>query len=98
MRRESRRRGRDRAHGGCARRSCRAPSLDAGRALRALASEWASPAALAVAFTLEHPAVASVLVGVTSPGPAPELLAGPTLHAELDEVQRARLRDVGTGG
>jgi L-glyceraldehyde 3-phosphate reductase len=74
------------------------PALDAARALRALAGEWGtSAAALAVAFALERPSVASVLVGATSPAQLDELLAGATLHAELGEMQRARLRDVGAG-
>ena len=51
-------------------------ALAGGRALRALADEWGtSAAALAVAFALDHPSVASVLVGATSPGQLDEILA-----------------------
>jgi L-glyceraldehyde 3-phosphate reductase len=72
----------------------RAP-LDAGRALRALAREWGtSAAALAVAFVLEHPSLASVLIGATSPAQLDESVAGPALHAGLSEADRARLRAV----
>lgn len=45
-----------------------APALNAGRELRALAAESGhSPPALAIAFALSNPAVASVLFGATSP-------------------------------
>jgi aryl-alcohol dehydrogenase-like predicted oxidoreductase len=71
-------------------------ALEAGRALRSLASEWGtSAAALAVAFALDHPAVASVLVGATSPAQLDEILAGVALHAALEEDQRTRLRGAG---
>ena len=68
---------------------------DAGRALRALASEWGtSAAALAVAFVLDHPSLASVLVGATSPAQLDETLAGVALHAAISESDRARLHGV----
>jgi aryl-alcohol dehydrogenase-like predicted oxidoreductase len=74
-------------------------ALGAGRALRALADEWGtSAAALAVAFALDHPAVASVLVGATSPAQLDEILDGVALHAALEEDQRIRLRGVGAPG
>jgi L-glyceraldehyde 3-phosphate reductase len=45
-----------------------AAARETGRALRALAEEVsATPAALAIAFALAHPAVATVLFGATSP-------------------------------
>ena len=73
----------------------RRAALDAGRALRALAHEWGTSAAtLAIAFVLDHPALASVLIGATSPAQLEETLAGPVLHAELSEADRARLRAV----
>ena len=74
-------------------------ALDAGRALRSLADEWGtSAAALAVAFTLDHPSVASVLVGATSPAQLDEILDGVAVHTVLEEDQRIRLRGVGAAG
>ncbi len=71
----------------------RRAALDAGRALRALAEEWGtSAAALAVAFVLDHPSLASVLVGATAPAQLDEVVAGVALHAELSDDDRARLR------
>jgi aryl-alcohol dehydrogenase-like predicted oxidoreductase len=74
-------------------------ALEAGRGLRSLANEWGtSAAALAIAFVLDHPAVASVLVGATSPAQLDEILAGVALHAALEEDQRSRLHAVGATG
>jgi aryl-alcohol dehydrogenase-like predicted oxidoreductase len=71
----------------------RRAALDTGRALRALAAEWGtSAAALAVAFVLDHPSLASVLVGATAPAQLDEVVAGVTLHAGLSDDDRARLR------
>ena len=73
----------------------RRAALDAGRALRSLAEEWGtSAAALAVAFALDHPSLASVLIGATSPAQLDEHVAGVALHAQLSDDDRARLRDV----
>jgi aryl-alcohol dehydrogenase-like predicted oxidoreductase len=58
-----------------------------GRRLRELASEvGASPAALAIAFTLAHPAVTSVLFGATSPAQIAENVGA--LEVEAEVVQR----------
>jgi aryl-alcohol dehydrogenase-like predicted oxidoreductase len=71
----------------------RRAALDTGRALRALAAEWGtSAAALAVAFVLDHPSLASVLGGATAPAQLDEVVAGVTLHAGLSDDDRARLR------
>ena len=71
----------------------RRAALDTGRALRTLAAEWGtSAAALAVAFVLDHPALASVLVGATAPAQLDEVVAGVALHSELSDHDRARLR------
>ena len=61
-----------------------------------LASEWGtSPVALAIAFVLDHPLIASALVGATSPAQLDETLAGVALHGSLSEAERARLHAVG---
>jgi L-glyceraldehyde 3-phosphate reductase len=71
----------------------RRAALDAGRALRSLAEEWgASAAALAVAFVLDNPLLASVLIGATSPAQLDEVVAGVALHDQLSDDDRARLR------
>jgi len=73
----------------------RRAALDAGRALRSLAEEWrTSAAALAVAFALDHPLLASVLIGATSPAQLDDSVAGVALHARLGDDDRARLRGV----
>ncbi len=73
-----------------ARRRC-----EAAAALGALAAEWeTSPATLAIAFALEHPLLASALVGATSPAQLDETLAAVALHAKLSAADRARLRAV----
>ena len=73
----------------------RRPARDGGRALAALAADWGtSAAALAVAFALGHPSVASVLVGATSPVQLDQLLDGIALSERLDESQRLALRAV----
>jgi len=76
-----------------------AKALRAAAALTALAREWGtSPATLAIAFTLEHPLLASALVGATSPAQLDETLAGVALHAELSAADRDRLRAVDGDG
>ena len=71
----------------------RRAALDTARALRTLAAEWGtSAAALAVAFVLDPPALASVLVGAPAPAQLDEVVAGVALHAELSDDDRARLR------
>lgn len=76
-----------------------ARALAAAAALAELAREWGtSPATLAIAFVLEHPLLASALVGATSPGQLDETLAAVALHAELSAADRARLRALDGGG
>jgi aryl-alcohol dehydrogenase-like predicted oxidoreductase len=74
-----------------------ARALALGAQLAALASEWeTSAAALAIAFVLEHPLIASALVGATSPSQLDQTLAGVELHAQLSAAQRERLQAIGT--
>ena len=69
-----------------------ARSLEVGDALVALAREWeTTPAALAVAFTLDHPLLACVLVGASAPSQLDELAGAFALHARLGPDERARL-------
>ena len=73
-----------------------APARDAGRRLRALAAELeTTAAALAIAFTIAHPACASVLVGATSADQVAENAVAADLLARLDGEQLARLRAIG---
>jgi aryl-alcohol dehydrogenase-like predicted oxidoreductase len=73
-----------------------ARALRAGEELRGLAHEWGtSAAALAVAFALDHPLIASVLLGATHPEQLDETIAGVTLRAQLSNSERAQLHDVG---
>jgi aryl-alcohol dehydrogenase-like predicted oxidoreductase len=63
------------------------PAREMGRRLRELASELgASPAALAIAFALANPRVASVLFGATSPAQIAENVAA--LEVDAAAVQR----------
>ena len=67
-------------------------SLEVGEELVALAREWeTTPAALAVAFTLDHPLIACVLVGASAPSQLDELAGAFALHARLGPDERARL-------
>jgi aryl-alcohol dehydrogenase-like predicted oxidoreductase len=76
-----------------------ARALAAAAALAELAREWGtSPATVAIAFVLEHPLLASALVGATSPGQLDETLAAVALHAGLSAADRARLRALDGGG
>jgi aryl-alcohol dehydrogenase-like predicted oxidoreductase len=60
---------------------------DLGRRIRSLAGEaGVSPAALAIAFALAHPATASVLFGATTPGQIAENVAA--LEVDAATVQR----------
>ncbi len=66
-----------------------ASARERGRRLRALAAELGhSPASLAIAFALAHPAVASVLFGATSPAQIAENVAA--LAVEAGVVDRLR--------
>ena len=58
-----------------------------------LAGEWgATPAQLAIAFTLLHPALASVLFGATSPEQVRENVGAVAVAEALSEEQLERLR------
>jgi aryl-alcohol dehydrogenase-like predicted oxidoreductase len=64
--------------------------------LRALAAKLdTAPAALAVAFALANPAVASVLLGATSPEQIRENVRGVDLAERLTDDQIAELRAIG---
>jgi aryl-alcohol dehydrogenase-like predicted oxidoreductase len=68
----------------------------AGRQLAEMAkSLGASPAALAIAFTLANPAVASVLFGATTPDQVRGNAAALELVEQLDQTQLAELRSIG---
>jgi aryl-alcohol dehydrogenase-like predicted oxidoreductase len=57
---------------------------DTGRRLRALSEELrVPPAALAIAFALANPVVASVLFGATSPAQIAENVRAPSLDAAV---------------
>jgi aryl-alcohol dehydrogenase-like predicted oxidoreductase len=76
------------------------PMSEAGRRAAAdllvLAEEWAvEPAQLALAFALDHPRLASLLFGATSPAQLATNVAALQVHRSLDDEQRARLRQVG---
>ncbi|MDQ1481157.1 MAG: hypothetical protein QOI44_2018 [Actinomycetota bacterium] len=73
-----------------------AAAAAAGRQLAQLARELdTTPAALAIAFTLENPAVGSVLFGATRPEQVRENAAALAVASGLDAAHRARLRSVG---
>jgi aryl-alcohol dehydrogenase-like predicted oxidoreductase len=68
----------------------------AAPALADLASEWrAAPAQLALAFSLGHPHLSSLLFGATSPAQIDENVAALDLLATLDDDRIRRLRQVG---
>jgi len=76
------------------------PMSEAGRAaaveLTSLADEWdVEPAQLALAFALDHPCLASLLFGATSPAQLATNVAAVEVHRALDPSQRERLRRVG---
>ena len=74
-----------------------APGLRAGDELRALAERsGARPAAMAIAFALLNPLVASVLFGATSPEQVTENLSAIELVSNMDEQTVADLRRIGT--
>ncbi len=73
-----------------------APALEATVALGALAERLgARPAALAVAFALANPHVASVLFGATSPEQVAENVAAVELFERLDDAALAELQAIG---
>jgi aryl-alcohol dehydrogenase-like predicted oxidoreductase len=75
-----------------------ASGVRAGRDVAALARELeTSPAALAIAFALGNPNVASVLFGATSPEQVRENAAAQQLVDRFDDDLWARLAAIGAG-
>jgi len=73
-----------------------APAFAAGEQLRALARELdAPPAALAIAFALAHPSVASVLFGATAAAQIAENVTALDVLDRLGDDGLRRLRAVG---
>jgi aryl-alcohol dehydrogenase-like predicted oxidoreductase len=89
-----------RGEAGRATRDGRSPTqVDDGGArtagLLALAAEWGTtPTALALGFALEHPRLASLLFGATSPAQLGEDVAAVAVHASLDASQLSQLRSL----
>jgi len=80
------------ARGGAVLRAAAEPA----EALRVLAIEWdTDPAALAIAFALARPAVASVLFGATRPEQVVQNCAAVQLLDRLDDSQLERLVSIG---
>jgi aryl-alcohol dehydrogenase-like predicted oxidoreductase len=76
-----------------------APAAAAARDLADLAGRLqATPAALALAFALDSPAVASVLFGATSPQQLRENCAAVSLLGRLAASDLAELRQIGSAG
>jgi aryl-alcohol dehydrogenase-like predicted oxidoreductase len=74
-----------------------AEAAAAGRRLGALARSLdATPAALAIAFTLANPVVASVLFGATTPDQVRQNAAALALADRLDDVALTALRAIGS--
>ena len=71
------------------------PARDAGGRLRALPPTETTAAALAIAFTMAHPAGVTVLLGATSADQVAENAVAADLLARLDGEQLARLRAIG---
>ncbi len=72
------------------------PAVQAAEQLRSLANDLrTSPAALAIAFALARPNVASVLFGATSPSQVVENVRALDLLETLGEAQLARLGRIG---
>jgi L-glyceraldehyde 3-phosphate reductase len=73
-------------------------AVRAGRQLRALAQRLdATPAALAIAFTLANPRTASTLVGATSPEQVAANAEAPAVLARLSADELGELRAIGSG-
>jgi L-glyceraldehyde 3-phosphate reductase len=78
-------------------RPARRPALAAAEALRGLAERLdATPAALALAFALAGPGVASVLFGATRPEQVAENVTAAALLSRLGEDELAALVAIGT--
>jgi aryl-alcohol dehydrogenase-like predicted oxidoreductase len=72
------------------------PALRAGDELRGLAERsGARPAAMAIAFALLNPRVASVLFGATTPEQIAENVSAVELQSTMDEQTKAALRRIG---
>lgn len=72
-------------------------ALAAAEQLRELARDLdATPAALAIAFSLANPRVASVLFGATRPEQVLENVTAADVHARLSDADLAALRRLGT--
>jgi aryl-alcohol dehydrogenase-like predicted oxidoreductase len=70
-------------------------ALDAGRRLRWLAERvGTTPAALAIAYTLANPDVASVLFGATSPAQVREDVSAVDVLPSMDDALLAELRQI----
>jgi aryl-alcohol dehydrogenase-like predicted oxidoreductase len=73
----------------------RAHALHVGAALRDAAPRFgASPAALAIAFTLRHPRTASTLIGATRPEQIDAAMEAVSLAAQLSEDDVRALREL----
>ena len=71
-------------------------AFEAGGQLSSLADEaGTTPAALAIAFTLANPQVASVLFGATTPAQVRENVSAAALAASMDDNLLAKLRQIG---
>ena len=69
-----------------------------GASLAALADAWGVPAShLAIAFALDHPNLASVLLGATRPAQVAENVAALATFAALDDAQRAAIAALADG-
>jgi len=76
-----------------------AAAVRAADELLELAAELeTTPAALAIAFALDNPTVATVLCGATGPEQVAENTAAPALLERLDEEHLARLEAIGAEG
>jgi aryl-alcohol dehydrogenase-like predicted oxidoreductase len=74
------------------------PALSAAQPLRDLAGRiGATPAPLALAFTLANPRVATVLFGATRPQQVQENVQAATVLAHLGDAELAELRRIGGG-
>lgn len=72
------------------------PALEAADQLQALAAELeTTPAALAIAFALGNPTVATVLFGCTRPEQVAQNAEAVAVLERLDEPTRARLKAIG---
>ena len=73
-------------------RPARSGRAGSGRRSASLADTWGVPAShLAIAFALDHPNLASVLLGATRPAQLAENVAALATFAVLDDAQRAAI-------